>query len=215
MLKAEALTLLKEEVLSMGQLVVSTVEAMAGLLNGENGARLSLIEEQEELINTRHQEIEERCLELLTDVSEPKMHQIRTLVGSTIIATKLERMADHANRVARIASWANEDGIAIPEELSEMAKVVQRMAGDALLCIVADELERAREVVLSDSRVDYLHDCLSKRLLSDLGEQAAETAQMRAQFLFCARFLERMGDLLTSIAKRVHYTVTGSRLCAD
>jgi phosphate uptake regulator len=63
-----------------------------------------------------------------------------------------------------------------------------------------------------DNEVDYLDAVLSKKLLSDLGEQDQAHAQMRAQFLFCTRFLERMGDLCTSIAKRSYFIATGERI---
>jgi len=56
---------------------------------------------------------------------------------------------------------------------------------------------------------------LHKKLLSALGEQDQARAQMGAQFLFCARFLERMGDACVSIAKRVFFMVTGNRLKKD
>jgi len=33
--------------------------------------------------------------------------------------------------------------------------------------------------------------------------------------LFCARFIERMGDACVSVAKRVYFIVTGNRLRRD
>lgn len=47
---------------------------------------------------------------------------------------------------------------------------------------MTDSPSKAKEILASDNNVDYLHDLLSKKLLSDLGEQESATAQMRAQF---------------------------------
>jgi phosphate transport system protein len=126
--------------------------------------------------------------------------------------SKLERLGDHANRVARIASWAREEEIEVPDELPQMSAVVHHMMQDALLTFVTNDLNKVTEVLQQDSQVNYLHDVMSKRLLSKLGEQEQASAHMGAQFLFCARFIERMGDLCTSVAKRVHFINTGKRL---
>jgi len=204
------MTFIKEDVLSLGQMVGRTLSEMIRLL-GASG-NLEIIEEQEELINQSCKDIEEKCLDVLVQKESLSPQEIRAVVGSIIIAAKFERIADHANRVAKIASWARQDAIEIPPELTEMAQVVERMTQDVLLSFLSDDALKAHEIVQKDSRVDYLDDALSKRLLSDLGEQERAQAQMRAQFLFCARFLERMGDACTSVAKRVYFISTGKRL---
>lgn len=208
----QALTLFKEDVLHIGQMVDRTLEEMIKLLRKEPGANLELIEQQEKNINQSNQEIEEKCLDLLHEKDRFAEKEIRMLVVSTIIAGKFERMADHANRVAKIARWADQDQIEIPPELVDMAKVVHRMVQDVLFSFLTDAPEKAQEILQRDSEVDYLDAVLSKKLLSDLGEQDAAHAQMRAQFLFCTRFLERMGDLCTSIAKRTYFIATGERI---
>lgn len=211
-MKAEAITLYKEDVLAIGQMVDTSVDQMARLLRKDPTAKLEFLEEQEKKINQAYQGIEEKCLDLLMEKDSLDAKEIRTLVVSTIIASKFERMADHANRVAKIAMWASEDEIEIPAELPEMATVVHRMVQDVLLTFLTGNTDRAQQILNRDNEVDYLDDVLSKKLLSDLGEQDQARAQMRAQFLFCARFLERMGDLTTSIAKRIYYIATGKRI---
>lgn len=214
-MKPEAITLFKEDVLALGRMVDRTVEEMLRMLRKEPSADLAFIEAQEEKIDVAYQQIEEKCLDLLVEKETLPAKDIRTLFVSTTIAQKFERMADHANRVARIASWAREDNLEIPAELPEMAVVVHKMVQEALLCFITDAEEKAHEILHRDSEVDYLDDVLSKKLLSDLGSQDSANAQMRAQFLFCARFLERMGDLTTSVAKRSYFIATGKRLKSE
>jgi phosphate transport system protein len=204
--------LFKEDVLALGRLVDGTVDQMHRMLRGDRQADLHFIESQEEKINHAYQEIEERCLDLLLEKDTLEAKDIRTLYLSAAIASKFERMADHANRVARIGSWAREDHHEIPQELPEMAGVIHRMVQEVLLCFITNSAEKAQQILLRDKEVDYLDDMLSKKLLSNLGDQDSARAQMRAQFLFCSRFLERMGDLTTSIAKRCFFISTGQRL---
>lgn len=209
---AESITLLKEDVLSLGRMVDNTVDMVTNLLKKDDSARLEDVENQEKQINEWSQEIEEKCLELLIEKDNLSAKDVRTLVSCTLIVSKLERLGDHANRVARIASWAREEEIEVPDELPQMSAVVHRMMQDALLTFVTNDLNKVTEVLQQDSQVNYLHDVMSKRLLSKLGEQEQASAHMGAQFLFCARFIERMGDLCTSVAKRVHFINTGKRL---
>jgi phosphate uptake regulator len=121
-------------------------------------------------------------------------------------------MADHSHRAAKIAAWACEDGIEIPQELKDMSKVVHQMVQDVLLQFLSEDPAKTQEILQRDSEVDYFDALLSKKLLSDLGAQDHARAQMRAQFLFCSRFLERMGDLCTSISKRIYFIATGVRI---
>lgn len=214
-MKAEAITLLKEDVLSLGRMVDETVELVTQMLKAETGPSLSQVEERELKIDKRCQDIEEKCIDLLMEKEVLNGREVRTLVGCTIIAAKFERLADHANRVARIASWAVEEEIDIPGELAEMCGAVHWMLQDALLTFLTDDAEKVREILQKDARINYLHDLLYKQLLSDLGEQEQSRAQMRAQFLFCARFLERMGDACASVAKRVYFIATGKRLTSE
>jgi phosphate transport system protein len=179
-MKPEAITLFKEDVLALGRMVDRTVEEMLRMLRKEPSADLAFIEAQEEKIDVAYQQIEEKCLDLLIEKETLPAKDIRTLFVSTTIAQKFERMGDHANRVARIASWAREDNLEIPAELPEMAVVVHKMVQEALLCFITDAEGKAHEILHRDSEVNYLDDVLSKKLLSDLGSQDADNAQMRA-----------------------------------
>jgi phosphate transport system protein len=211
-LKAESLTLFKEDVLAIGQAVDRMVDETGRILRGAEGASLSVVQEYELKVNRSNQEIEEKCLDLLRDKDLLAEKDLRMLVVSTIISAKFERMADHAHRVAKIGAWAHEDGMDMPPELIEMAKVVHRMVQDVLLLFLSEASDKAYDILKRDSEVDYLDAVLSKKLLSNLGDQDRAHAQMRAQFLFSSRFLERMGDLCTSIAKRIYFIVTGERI---
>lgn len=214
-MKTQAITLMKEDVLSLGRMVSATVAELVRLLNRDPNAQLKIVEEQEERINERCLRIEEKCLDVLAEREGLQPQEIRTLVGSTLLAAKFERLADHAHRVAKLVSWAAEENVAIPPELAEMAAAVHRMIEETLICYLSDAVDRVPEIVQRDSHVNYLHDVLSKKLLSHLGVQDPDEAQTRTQFLFCARYIERMGDCCTSIAKRTHFIVTGKRLKSE
>jgi len=132
-----------------------------------------------------------------------------------LIAAKFERLADHALRVAKFVSWVAAEDVQIPPQLAEMSGIVSRMVDDVLLCFLTDAVDKVPEIIQRDTQVDYLHDYLSKKLLQDLGLQNQEEAQTSTQLLFCTRYLERMGDACTSVAKRIYFIVTGKRYKSD
>ena len=214
-MKTQAITLMKEDILSLGRMVASSVAELVKLLQRDASASLALVEEQEEQINAQCLRIEEKCMDLLSEREGLQPLEIRALVGSTLLAAKLERLADHANRVAKLVSWEAEDGMQMPTELAEMAASVHRLVEDSLVVYLTDEVERVPELIQRDAHINYLHDLLSKKLLSDMGVQDQEEAQTRTQYLFCARYIERMGDCATSIAKRTYFIVTGKRLKSE
>ena len=58
-MKSDAITLFKEDVLYLGEMVARTVSEMARLLRKETGASLELIEDQEKLIAQLYRDVEE------------------------------------------------------------------------------------------------------------------------------------------------------------
>jgi phosphate transport system protein len=211
-LKTGAVTLMKEDVLALGRLVSHTMHELTKILRKDQSAEFDHIVKLEEEINQSCQKIEEKCLDLLSEHKDLSQSEIRALVGSTLIAAKFERLGDHAFRVAKFVSWVAAEDVHIPKELTEMSGIVSRMVDDVLLCFLTDAINKVPEIMQRDSQVDYLHDYLTKILLQDLGEQNQEAAQNTTQLLFCTRYLERMGDACTSVAKRVHFIVTGNRI---
>ncbi|MBX9689953.1 MAG: hypothetical protein K2X27_24800 [Candidatus Obscuribacterales bacterium] len=211
-MKTRAVTLIKEDVLALGRLVSATMHELSRILRKDQSASFEQIITHEEEINESCIKIEEKCLDLLSEHKNLSQQEIRALVGSTLIAAKFERLADHAFRVAKFVSWVAAEDVQIPPQLTEMSEIITRMVEDVLLCFLTDAIDKVPEIMQRDSQIDYLHDYLTKILLQELGTQDQEEAQTSTQLLFCTRYLERMGDACTSIAKRIHFIVTGERI---
>lgn len=211
-MKTRTVPLIKADVLATGQTVHKCVQEVILILSRNTQASFERINLLEEEVNQTSIKIEQRCLDILTEYQDLTAQEVRTLIGSVLIATKLERLADHAHRVAKLVLWAADEHIELPGELLEMAQLVNRMLEEVLLCFLSEEVEKTAGITQQDSNIDFLHDLLSKKLLSGLGEQDQQEAQVNAQLLFCSRYLERMGDYCASIAKRIYLMVTGQRL---
>lgn len=212
MIKTKAITLIKADVLATGRTVHKCVQEVILILSRNIEASFERINILEEEVNQASVKTEQYCLDILTEYQDLTAQEVHTLIGSVLIVTKLERLADHAHRVAKLVLWAADEHIELPGELLEMAQLVNRMLEEVLLLFISDEVEKVAEIAQQDSNIDFLHDLLSKKLLLELGEQDQQQAQINAQLLFCSRYLERMGDYCTSIAKRIYLMVTGKRL---
>src|SRR5579883_3156314 len=200
---------MKEDVLALGRLVSDTMQELMRILRKDQTANFDHIVSYEEQINKSCQKIEEKCLDFLSEHKDLSQQEIRALVGGTLIAAKFERLADHALRVGRYIAWVAAEDVQVPPQLYEMAAVISRMVEEVLLCFLTDAVEKVPAIVQRDGEVDYLHDYLTKKLMQELGVQNQEDAQTITQLLFCTRYMERMGDACTSVAKRVHFIVTG------
>ena len=187
-MKAKALYFLKDDVVSMGRMVNTSVEEMASILKGNPSGSMSLIEEREKKINDYCKKIEETCLELLLEKETVTQKDIRLLVSTIIIAAKLERMGDHANRIAKVADWARKEKVGVPTEMAEMASVIHQMAEDILMGCLEDTPDKALEVLKRDTAVDLLDEVLSRRLLAASGAPDKAQAQIETLFLFCTTF---------------------------
>ena len=83
------------------------------------------------------------------------------------------------------------------------------MLKDALDSYVQRDAELAMDVIARDEDVDQMYNALFREFLTFMMEDPRNiTSCMHLHFI--AKNVERMGDLVTSIAEQVVYLVTGT-----
>mgnify|MGYP003665556149 CR=1 FL=1 len=93
--------------------------------------------------------------------------------------------------------------------IRRMCKTVESMLKDALDCYVQRDAELAMDVIARDEDVDQMYNALFREFLTFMMEDPRNiTSCMHLHFI--AKNVERMGDLVTSIAEQVVYLVTGT-----
>ncbi|CAB4975890.1 unannotated protein [freshwater metagenome] len=115
-------------------------------------------------------------------------------------------MAHHIAKLARMRHPAT----AVPAEISLTIQEMGRVAGliiDKLAGIIESRnLEDAKQLAIDDDEMDKLHRKLIQTLVDKSWPHGTESA---IDLTLLGRYYERCADHAVSIARRVHYLVTG------
>jgi len=134
---------------------------------------------------------------------------LRQIVSTDKVSNDLERMGDHAVNISKAARRMAETA-PLPEirELEEMIGVTKGMVSHALASFVSRDARTARQVCVTDDRVDDLRRAMFRILVTHMLEDPARIGGALELLLISAN-LERITDLATNIAEDVVFLVDG------
>jgi phosphate transport system protein len=159
-------------------------------------------------INRQRFEIEEECIQLVA-TQQPMAGDLRTIVAVLHIIVDLERMADHAEGIARITLMMGDEPLLKPLiDVPRMAEKGVSMLRRSLEAFVNWDAETARRICDEDDEVDGLYDQVYRELLTYMIADPT-TINRATNLLWVAHNLERIADRVTNICERVVYMVTG------
>jgi phosphate transport system protein len=153
-------------------------------------------------------DLEQRCLQLMA-LQQPLAGDLRAIGTALKIVTDLERMADHATDIARVTM--NLEGETLFRELidiPQMAQQVQVMTREALEAWVNRDVERARQMIALDDKVDALYRMAFDDLLA-LMQNEPRRVRQATYLILVAMYLERVGDHATNLGEWTIYQATG------
>ncbi len=198
----------RDDVLRLGSMVnLMTANAVKALAD-RNILLAREVREMEPDTDRLRYQIEERCVDALATQS-PFATDLRYLFASSHIAVELERMADYANGIAKVAIRL-EDSPQMPRPISiaEMQRVCAAMLDRALDAYVAKNADVARDVESMDDELDELNKTNMRVLVAYMAENPQFVSRGQ-QLVKVLHNLERMGDRASNIAERVVYAMTG------
>jgi phosphate transport system protein len=202
---------LHNDLLRMGSIVEKQIhQCIEGLVNQDE--KLSdLVIINDDLVDSLQKEIEDKCIKLIA-MQQPLAKDLRTIFTTIKIVTDLERMADHAVDIAKIAKrLKNEKYIKELIDIPKMADIVQTMIKDSLDSYVDSNVEKAYSTCKMDDSVDSIYKQVFSELLVNMTKDTATITQA-TQFLFVCKFLERIADHTTNICESTIYLVTGEQI---
>ena len=154
--------------------------------------------------------IEDICAKLIAR-EQPVATDLRTILTALKIITDLERMADHAVDIAKIAIRLKDEIYIKPLiDLPRMADIAIQMVKDSLEAYVDHDAEKAEEITRRDDVVDGINRQIFRELLTYMMENQKNITQA-TNFLFVSKYLERIGDHATNVCEWVIYAATGER----
>ncbi|MFQ5330083.1 MAG: phosphate signaling complex protein PhoU, partial [Thermodesulfobacteriota bacterium] len=168
-----------------------------------------MIMKNDAVINKLRFKIEERCLRLIA-TQQPMARDLRTIAAILNIITDLERIADHAEGIAKINVMIGKKGLAKP--LIDVPRMAEKGVSMLTRCVEAfinRDAKTAIAICQEDDDVDALYEQVYRELLLIMIENP-KTIEGATYLMWVAHNLERIADRVTNIAERVIFMVTGS-----
>lgn len=200
---------LKKEVLQLGNLVESAINAAILALNNRETELADKVMQYEKEINDKEVYIEEECLKILA-LHQPVAVDLRFIVVVLKVNNDLERMGDFAKNIAKRAIFlATQPPIPIFQEFAvELPVMVRTMVRKSLDALVTLDVELARNVIKMDEKVDEINREMYAEVHRII-QQDASKAEVAMSLLSTSRYMERIADLSTNIAEDVMFMVEG------
>lgn len=199
---------MQDDVLIMGSMVEKAIQRSMDALRNRDAASSNAVIREDQAINAKRYEIEEKCIHTIA-LQQPMAADLRVLVAVLFIATELERMADHAEGIARINLMLGDEPLPqMLADISEMADKAGDMLRRALTAFVERDDRSARLICDEDDQIDTLYDASYQSLIQDMISTPSDVQRLTYLIWTCHN-LERIADRVTNICERVIFMVTG------
>jgi len=204
----EQLEQLRNTVLRMGTFAEEMLQrAMKSLLE-QDVALAREVHRSDDVADDLDHEIDRRCTSLLAS-QQPVAGDLRGIIGALQIATDLERIADYAKDIAKVAVAMGTNPWFKPlEDIQRMGELAFEQLHRALRAFADHDLTLARQVIERDEELDDLWHRLGEELQERMQAQP-EIVPQALRLILVARYLERIGDHTINVMERLHYIDTG------
>ncbi len=205
----EKLQKLEKDILKMSGMVAEAIEGAVESLVQRDIKASKEIMKNDMVINKIRFKIEERCLRLIA-TQQPMARDLRTIAAILNVITDLERIADHAEGIAKINVMIGKKPLAKP--LIDVPRMAEKGVSMLTRCIEAfinRDAKAAKAICKEDDDVDALYEQVYRELLLIMIENP-KTIEGATYLMWVAHNLERIADRVTNIAERVIFMVTGS-----
>lgn len=199
---------LRDKLLLMGgvaeQAIMRTMRALA-----ERDSELAeAVIREDDIIDQMELEIDRLCVDILV-LKQPAASDLRFVISAARTAPVVERIADHAVNIAKLALVLNDEPqMNLNLDVARMSKIVQEMLIEGLDAFTSGDPERARATIARDDEVDMLYDRFSAQVLDAMEGNPAQVRR-GAQWLFVLKHLERIADYVTNICEQIVYMARG------
>jgi phosphate transport system protein len=206
---------LEKDIGELKKRLVREAVSAVGMLEASLAAMWSLdkvaakeIRLRDDSIDIEEVRIEEACLRLIA-LQQPMARDFRFLAFILKVNVDIERVGDHAASLGKITmKMPRTQPPEWPTSLRELGERVPMMCHATLRALLDEDVDAAREVVVSDKLIDELDKKVFEETLAWMRAHPNEP-EMGMYMARASRELERVGDLMANIAENVVYLETG------
>ncbi len=195
--------------LAMGGKVETAMIEASRALEARDVERAQSVIAEDRAIDAAEEEINTQVVRMLA-LRQPQADDLRSAVAVMKMAAELERMGDYAKNMAKRVSVLAQahviDGAA--GALRRQARLVGQMLTDMLDAFARMDVDLARDVIARDIEVDDMTNALFREFITHMMEDPRNITAC-LHYIFIAKNIERMGDLVTHGAEHVIFVTEG------
>ncbi|NFD30803.1 phosphate signaling complex protein PhoU [Clostridium botulinum] len=207
----EELLKLHNSILRMGSIVEKQINTCIKALVEKDEKLADEVIKNDDVVDDLEKKIEDECIVLIAK-EQPLATDLRKIFTTLKIVTDLERMADHAVDIAKIAKKIKDEKYVKPLiKIPKMADLVQNMIKESLDSYVNENKEGAYKACTLDDEIDHIYKTTFKESIDTMIERKESINQL-TQFLFVCKYLERIADHATNICEWTIYLITGEHI---
>lgn len=208
-LLSNRMKLLNEDLYLMASLVEKQIFNSVVVLKKQDIKLAQEVINNDDKIDDLQRKIEKKCIKFMATES-PLARDLRKIYTTSKIVTDLERIADYAVDICKIAKRI--EGQNIIQEIEpvwEMVDVAIEMIKGSVEAFIDGDIDKAYEVCALDDKIDELYRGMFKSILKSMAKDE-NIINQGTQILFASKYIERVGDHVTNICEWVIFSANGS-----
>lgn len=195
---------LVNDVRVVGAQLEETFDKVIQNLNDKDVVLAKSIRKSDKKFNEKEHNIIQKCLTLVL-TQAPVATDWRQIASIMELIIDIERIADHCSDISKYTAYLSEfEPVEIPDYFYSMADVTRSMLHDSGVCFSENDADLAQKVIDTDEVVDKYFSRFRKDLV-ELIKQNPENVEPYMDYLLIAKYIERVADHTTNIAKWVIY----------
>ncbi|MFN4056927.1 MAG: phosphate signaling complex protein PhoU [Roseinatronobacter sp.] len=196
-------------VLTMGGLVEAAILQAARALETRDEDLAAEVVQNDKAIDAAEQDVNAQVVRLLA-LRQPQATDLRAAVAVMKIVGDLERLGDYAKNMARrvpvLIQAPMIDGAA--GALRRQSRLVGQMLKDMLDAFAQEDVALARDIIARDIEIDDMTNALFREFITHMMEDPRNITPC-LHYVFIAKNIERMGDLVTHGAEHIIFVAEG------
>jgi phosphate transport system protein len=164
---------------------------------------------EDQLVNDLERQVDDECVRLIA-TQQPVAKDLRKIISAMKISTDLERMADLAIGIAKVARRIEGPLCKPLVDIPLMAEKALAMMRQGLEAYSHEDMLLAKGLAVQDDEVDHLYNQVVRDLLVIMSTNP-EILDQGMYLTFVGRYLERFADHATNIGENVIYIATAER----
>lgn len=202
---------IRMNVLALGGRVEEAIMRASQALENRDEDLAAQVVRDDRIIDALEEEINTQVVRLLA-LRQPQADDLRSTVAVIKMTGELERLGDYAKNMAKrlpvILSGPSIENAGAA--LRRQARQVGQMLKDMLDAFARSNVALAEDVIARDVEIDNMTNALFREFITHMMEDPRNITPC-LHYIFIAKNIERMGDLVTDGAEQVIYSATGQR----